>query len=258
MNNNVRSSVAAFFTCHLDLVVLDSKLVQSCNSLVLTVPGFASVNNKPLVICQEYTSGTRRVYQCGPRPWDTFMHRVFPYVKVATYAFIPFTLVLTFNTAIIFRVTHNSSLLSNGGVQGSEATTDRHSQSRITYMLLTVSFVWLALTAPFTFWPFVDTGTADSHTRAKYFLVKTFCFLLMYINHGINFYIYCITGRKFRHELHEMCCARRSAGRHGVSNRLSSVKSSRLTKPLHIQSEKLNNIHAESLPMEILPLNAVI
>ena len=200
---------------------------------------------------QVFTSGKRRVYQCSPRPLDYFMHRVYPYMKLVTYAILPFTFVLVFNLAIIYRVTRNSLPHSNGGDHAGHdpSTTERHGQGRITYMLLTVSFMWLALTVPFTVWTFANPRPTDSHSRAKAFLVKTVCFLLMYTNHGINFYIYCITGRKFRRELRELCCAGRKSNRRRTSNRLSSLKSSRLTtKLLQVQSEKPNNGKAGTLP----------
>jgi len=39
---------------------------------------------------------------------------------------------------------------------------------------------------------------------SRYLLVKTVCFLLMYLNHAINFYLYCLTGKRFRKELAAM------------------------------------------------------
>ena len=39
---------------------------------------------------------------------------------------------------------------------------------------------------------------------SRYLLVKTVCFLLVYVNHAINFYLYCLTGKRFRKELAAM------------------------------------------------------
>jgi len=42
-----------------------------------------------------------------------------------------------------------------------------------------------------------------------YLLIKIICFLLMYVNHAINFYLYCLTGKRFRRELASMLnCSR--------------------------------------------------
>lgn len=81
-----------------------------------------------------------------------------------------------------------------------------HSQSKVTYMLLVVSVTWLILTAPWTLRSIVamaSGGLGDDPRGVKQF-VTTVSFLLMYINHAINFYLYCVTGRKFRRELHDM------------------------------------------------------
>ena len=39
---------------------------------------------------------------------------------------------------------------------------------------------------------------------SHFLLVKTVCFLLMYVNHAVNFYLYCLTGKRFRKELAAM------------------------------------------------------
>jgi len=48
------------------------------------------------------------------------------------------------------------------------------------------------------------TSPPASIDPSRYLLVKTVCFLLMYLNHAINFYLYCLTGKRFRRELAEM------------------------------------------------------
>ncbi len=71
-------------------------------------------------------------------------------------------------------------------------------------MLLGVSVSWLILTAPFTLYSFISKHhIKTSHDQAKDFLFKTICFTHLYVNHAINFYIYCLSGKKFRHELKE-------------------------------------------------------
>jgi len=53
----------------------------------------------------------------------------------------------------------------------------------------------------------------------RYLLVKTICFLLMYLNHAINFYLYCLTGKRFRKELAAMLnCSRLSLTCRGGSD----------------------------------------
>lgn len=82
--------------------------------------------------------------------------------------------------------------------------------SRVTAMLLTVSFVWLALTTPYTVSCFLYTlADLSPSTAALLMPFKAVAFLLMYANHAVNFYLYCLNGRKFRRELVEtVVCVR--------------------------------------------------
>ena len=83
---------------------------------------------------------------------------------------------------------------------------------RITIMLLTVSFAYLVLTTPFhvktlvsNTSDFISTLAADPH---MYNAVMTFnrVTLMMYtINFAITFYLYIISGSKFRRDVVEMC-----------------------------------------------------
>jgi len=72
-------------------------------------------------------------------------------------------------------------------------------------MLLTVSFCWLALSAPFNLHTVLALNGIVSSSRDVNVLLKTICFCLLYVNHSINLLLYCFTGRKFRLELKVSC-----------------------------------------------------
>ena len=96
-------------------------------------------------------------------------------------------------------------------------TSGRASQEgKVTTMLLAVSFSWLTLTAPFVLWTFLATNSNNQSEREKTMLAKAVCFLLMYVNHGVNFYLYCLTGKKFRHELFALFSGRKKYRRNGT------------------------------------------
>jgi len=77
-------------------------------------------------------------------------------------------------------------------------------QRRLTRMLLFVSFAWLALSAPFALHSLAVNFVSDDRNL----LAKIVCFLLVYVNHAVNhavnFYLYCVTGSRFRQELRAM------------------------------------------------------
>lgn len=95
------------------------------------------------------------------------------------------------------------------------------SSVQVTTMLLVVSFAWLVLTAPFAAVGFVfAVGEVDAALVDVLMPFKAVAFLLLYANHAVNFYLYCLNGARFRQELVEMlagwkravvgrCCCRR-------------------------------------------------
>ena len=177
-------------------------------------------------------------------PWMPFMFAVFPYLRLVTYCLVPFVTIFLLNIAIIVRLRWTSPTL-RGHVMRSSVSAARAStslwtagplndassvdlslnavgvgcvgggmscfqspqQSRVTYMLLSVSIAWVILTAPTAVYALVFRwNDRDPHVFAIHSLVKCVCFLLMYLNHSLNFFLYCVTGKKFRRELADMLC----------------------------------------------------
>lgn len=129
-----------------------------------------------------------------------FMKEVYPYFKLVTYSIIPFTAVFIMNIVIILVIARKTIEKT---VQNSQ-----NNQYKLIIMLLAVSFAWLLLSTPFSIYPFLFSKEKTPENKARKFLVKTICFLLVYLNSSINFYIYCITGQKFRGELRNLFCPR--------------------------------------------------
>ena len=163
---------------------------------------------------------------CGPAHDDRFMRGPYEWIKLTTYTFVPFIAIFGLNVAIIVRLRWTSPQLrrsyggggSGGGVGGRRSslestammtgstsatatatageTSTMGRQSRVTYMLLSVTLTWLLLTAPFAL-----------HSLVRFRQFRAVAFLLMYCNHSINFYMYCVSGRNFRKELRGLLVA---------------------------------------------------
>lgn len=146
---------------------------------------------------------------CGPpESMRRFMFGEFEFLKLSTYSLIPFAIILVLNVAIITRLHWRPFLLRgrsgdttstfSGASRTESATYGR--QAKVTYMLVAVSFAWLVLTLPNAIHMFISklVNADTSH------MFRAISFLLMYTNHAINFYLYCITGKKFRRELEDL------------------------------------------------------
>ena len=151
-------------------------------------------------------------YVCRPSDDNVFMTNAFEYLKIVSYSVLPFIIVLTLNICIIYRMARSTKIIIHNliGKHCREIALEKQRcQRRVTYMLLVITFAWLILTAPFTLFYLIRTPTRDPKRAAINLLSKTICFILMYTNHSINFYLYCMSGRKFRNELREMLCCLR-------------------------------------------------
>lgn len=146
-------------------------------------------------------------HRCSADPKNVFMMVYYPWIKLTTYSCLPFTLVLILNICICVKIIpgfRHLPMKQSGNCESRTFHSAGHNDAKVTTMLVIVSVTWLFLTAPFTLWTFVARQRSDPGEIAADFLAKTVCFMLMYVNHGVNFYLYCITGKKFRKELREM------------------------------------------------------
>ncbi|KAL8594294.1 hypothetical protein ACOMHN_000996 [Nucella lapillus] len=88
-----------------------------------------------------------------------------------------------------------------------------NSSLRMTVMLLTVSFTFLITTLPMNVCviasAFLNRLSDDTGRMMRFQLVFTVAELLMYVNHSVNFFLYCATGNKFRSEMRRLMCGKK-------------------------------------------------
>ena len=171
----------------------------------------------------------------------TLIEEVWPWVDALIYSFVPFVLILLFNSCIIkqiskanrlrkdiiseqFPTTHSFQQFagsSGSGCGGSACVNSRsrfagYDSGKLTVMLLTISFAFLLTTLPANIALIASNvwtpNPQDLHELAQFRLFRTMTELLMYLNHSCNFYLYCASGRKFRvhlcrlFRLHKYAC----------------------------------------------------
>ncbi len=143
--------------------------------------------------------------------FQTLIDGVWPWVDAFIYSFLPFVTILLLNTLIIRKVLQakqNRRVLQFCGrrktleLQQPFSATD---SGRTTIMLLIVSFAFLVTTLPMNVTliatRFLAPSIKDLGVMVVYRLVRTIMELLMYLNHSINFYLYCAAGQRFRDQL---------------------------------------------------------
>lgn len=147
---------------------------------------------------------------------------VWPWVDAAVYSFVPFVIITILNILIVRQVLYarerrtkmqNMELTANFLRPNKSQKRQNESSKKLTCMLLAVSFTFLLTTLPMNMLQIVTVFVGsedDSNTYMKRFaqltLARTVVELLMYVNHSVNFFLYCATGRKFRRQVKDMVC----------------------------------------------------
>ncbi|CAG5134443.1 unnamed protein product [Candidula unifasciata] len=146
-----------------------------------------------------------------------FIHNVYPLVDLVLLSLIPFILVILGNVVIIWktflslRTAARLNLTSN-----KSANLRRRRASSMTIILVCLSALFLLTTSPtcvFNMWE-RGVGGPDAMVAAmgsaKYELVWAIVSIVMYCNNTFNFYLYCLSGRKFRNEIRRQFSRRRT------------------------------------------------
>lgn len=163
-------------------------------------------------------SGLSCIYVDGVSTVYLFVH--FDHIDAALYSYVPFTVMITANLGIIVKILlakKNEKKVgpAGGTVYAPQGTTLSKNVKRTTLMLLSVSLIFCALTMPVS----VYYAVADSVPPVTGAVLKN----LGYLNHGINFFLYCLTGSKFRTEfLKRIPCCRRKMLTGAVSTSYTS------------------------------------
>ena len=167
---------------------------------------------------EEVIDGRNVVYCRAVEPYSTLVNEAWPWVDACIYSFLPFVFIIILNIMIIKQVVKahrtRERMQSVSERQKLEGRRQNTEGTKLTIMLLTVSFSFLLTTLPMnvslivtTFW---NQVLNDPHKVARFTLVKSITELLMYLNHSMNFFLYCATGKKFRQQIVRLLCRRES------------------------------------------------
>ncbi|KAL8577064.1 hypothetical protein ACOMHN_058112 [Nucella lapillus] len=189
--------------------------------------------NRRLILSGNVDDPLRCWYPAGDI--ENFMEKVYTVIDASIYSFIPFLSLLILNLLIIRQLkqankfskqfTENRDTKrtpkakdvetgSASSTEWSKVNSNRNggpsamkksmTSTNINVMFLLVSFTFLLLTSPIVivllygrhYWK-----PSTNPERAQFSLTLVCVEDLMFSNHGVNFLLYCISGRRFREEL---------------------------------------------------------
>ena len=158
--------------------------------------------------------------QCLAYGIRSVMSRIYSWLSFVLNAIIPFTMLIHMNYIIVNSVRKSRKMFAanngttNEGADQGMATRQRNmktAENQLTIMLLLVTTLFLILLCPtyfrFIYLLFVQRSTPLDF--AKSIIIFQVTSKLYITNSGINFFLYCISGQKFRKDLKELlcCCA---------------------------------------------------
>ena len=164
---------------------------------------------------------------------------VYYWFSIFLRGILPFMLLLVMNSVIIHTLRQRSKLIlrrsrDQGQPQGqneSSNTNIKQSERQIYLMLLFVTFTFLICITPFYTWALLFNfyKSNSPHFFAGLVFLQSVASAAMYANCGINFFLYVISGHKFREDLVNLfsfCKNQKDI------NSVQSIKTERMTVPL--------------------------
>ena len=159
---------------------------------------------------------------CFASATEGIITKVYSWVSFVFNAVIPFTVLIYMNTVIVKAVKNSHTIFETKEINVNKRDS-HHSQivrkgneirerrmknagNQLTIMLLLVTTLFFILLIPtyirFIFITFFEPDTPDIYGIAM--LVYQISHKSYHTNFGINFYLYCISGQKFRNDLKEI------------------------------------------------------
>jgi len=159
----------------------------------------------------EYTTSGQFRRICGSQQqYHFFLQFVRPWIAFTLIVAVPFILILFFNCMIV-HVLIKSHRLRKAAVATPTPTETENGPSlssfgfrQTTFMCLGISFAFLVCVSPS-----IVLLIGKPYWQRDYNNTKAVCNLLGFVNHAVNFLMYCLTGRRFRRALTTTVSCRR-------------------------------------------------
>ena len=159
------------------------------------------------------TSGS--LILCVPvKDYMPFFFEIWSIVDMLIVSLLPWLCLAVCNSLLVWKlkVSIREAEVNLGPCQADRMNNRKKKVSSMTVTLVTVSVAFLTLTFPMSFiqilnFIFWTSGSIDVLNSSKViYYAWGISFPLWYLNSCINFYVYCLTGSKFRKEAKQMLC----------------------------------------------------
>ncbi|XP_005092412.1 CX3C chemokine receptor 1-like [Aplysia californica] len=163
-----------------------------------------------------------------------FVHEIWPLVDLCVLSLLPFVCLIIGNAIIVWKTFLSLKTAAELNLtSGTNAMMRRRHASSMTAILLGLSAIFLLTTSPTCVYNMWERGGSalevgsTAQGKARLELAWAVVNIIMYCNNTFNFYLYCLTGRKFRHEMQRQFSRHRTESH---SNVLSAPSAAQLHK----------------------------
>ena len=170
---------------------------------------------------------------------SSIFSKVHSWFSFVMNAIIPFTLLIHMNFVIVKTVKNSRKMFSTKSINAGMDSRQKRMKSvenQLTIMLLLVTTLFFILFCPayirFIYLLFAKQDTPSSYAISMFLYQVTY--KLYTSNSGINFFLYCISGQKFRNDLKEVlcCCCQIKDQLKSSSTGVSTIHTERVLKPI--------------------------
>ena len=168
--------------------------------------------------------------------YEPFFQEIWSWVDMLIFSLLPWLCLAVSNSLLVWklRLSLSEAKLSLGSGQADRINDRKKKATSISITLIAVSTAFLVLTFPmscyqlinFVFW--ITTGSVSVLRSLRvFYYIHQISFPLRYANSCINFYIYCLTGSKFRREAKQIlrCMFNDDSDKQGGNTTASTLSS---------------------------------
>ena len=129
-------------------------------------------------------------------------------IDAVLYYLIPAPAITTLNMLIVYKLAktyhHRKTMLATG----EESSNENNQLEKVNLMLVAVSIVFVMTPMPYYILALYNmfVTSSDLYTSSLMYFLRQLFIALFCLNHSINFYLYCLMGKKFRNELKRLFC----------------------------------------------------
>ncbi|XP_076439151.1 uncharacterized protein LOC143278024 [Babylonia areolata] len=175
------------------------------------------------VVTRPGTQQKRCMGDVSYEEYTYFSENIFVYIELSSYCVVPFIILILANSVLVWKLTVSVKSASKHLTQGDsdQVLAREKAANSVTLTAIVVSITFLVLTLPSSITYIMDYFSLmhdriSGHERARKVFINDVATLLSHTNSAVNFYLYCLTGRRFREEFLKVLCCGRDRGRRGT------------------------------------------